>query len=321
MEQNPKNSHPALLTIICPMKNEEKNLAAFFARLVPVLESVADAYEILCINDGSKDNTLAYLLKEKEINPNITIADLSRNFGKEAALTCGIELAKGDVVIPIDADLQHPPETIIEMINCWQKGYEVVLARRQNRKSEGWIRRRTAGWFYKLQNKISEVHIPADVGDFRLMDRKVIEALKKLPERRRFMKGLFAWVGFRQTTITFICEPRFAGASNFSGWKLWNFALEGITSFSTIPLRIWTYIGSGISALSLIYATYLLIKTLLFGNDVPGYASLITSSLFLGGLQLAGLGVLGEYIGRIYGEVKQRPIYVIRELYDSKNQK
>ena len=255
MEQNPKNSHPALLTIICPMKNEEKNLAAFFARLVPVLESVADAYEILCINDGSQDNTLAYLLKEKEINPNITIADLSRNFGKEAALTCGIELAKGDVVIPIDADLQHPPETIIEMINCWQKGYEVVLARRQNRKSEGWIRRRTAGWFYKLQNKISEVHIPADVGDFRLMDRKVIEALKKLPERRRFMKGLFAWVGFRQTTITFICEPRFAGASNFSGWKLWNFALEGITSFSTIPLRIWTYIGSGISALSLIYAT------------------------------------------------------------------
>jgi glycosyltransferase involved in cell wall biosynthesis len=320
MEQNHIKPHPALLTIICPMKNEGKNLAAFFARLVPIIESMADAYEILCINDGSQDDTLDFLLKERARNPNIRIADLSRNFGKEAALTCGIELANGDVVIPMDADLQHPPETIIEMVSYWQQGYEVVLAKRQNRASEGWLRRRTAEWFYKLQNQISEVHIPADVGDFRLMDRKVIEALKRLPERRRFMKGLFAWVGFRQTTITFVCEPRFAGVSNFSGWKLWNFALEGITSFSTIPLRVWTYIGSGISALSLIYATYLLIKTLIFGNDVPGYASLITSSLFLGGLQLAGLGVLGEYIGRIYGEVKQRPVYVIRDLYDSSNQ-
>lgn len=301
------------------MKNEGKNLAAFFARLVPILESVAEKYEVLCINDGSQDNTLECLLEERRKNSNIKIADLSRNFGKEAALTCGIELAHGDVVIPMDADLQHPPETIFEMVNCWQQGYEVVLAKRENRASESWPRRRTAEFFYILQNQISEVHIPADVGDFRLMDRKVVEALKSLPERRRFMKGLFAWVGFRQTTITFVCEPRFAGVSNFSGWKLWNFALEGITSFSTIPLRIWTYIGGSISAISLAYATYLLIKTLVFGNDVPGYASLITASLFLGGLQLAGLGILGEYIGRIYGEVKQRPIYVIRDLYDASN--
>lgn len=316
MEQPPLKPRPASLTIICPMKNEAGNLAAFFARLVPVVESVADTYEILCINDGSSDDTLSQLLQERGDNPHIRIADLSRNFGKEAALTCGIELAKGDVVIPIDADLQHPPEAIPDMVHRWREGYEVVLAKRQNREAEHWARRKTAGWFYRLQNQISEVDIPADVGDFRLMDRKVIEALKRLPERRRFMKGLFAWAGFRQTTVTFVCEPRFAGASNFSGWRLWNFALEGITSFSTVPLRIWTYIGSTISAFALVYAVFLLLKTLIFGRDVPGYASLITSVLFLGGLQLAGLGVLGEYIGRIYGEVKQRPIYIIRDLYD-----
>lgn len=320
MEQQPLKPRPTSLTIICPMKNEAGNLEAFFGRLVPILETVADTYEILCINDGSTDGTLAHLLRARQQNPHLRIADLSRNFGKEAALTCGIDLATGEVVIPMDADLQHPPEIIIEMVRCWREGYEVVLAKRQSREAEHWARRKTAGWFYSFQNKISEIDIPADVGDFRLMDRKVIEALKRLPERRRFMKGLFAWAGFRQTTVTFVCEPRFAGVSNFSGWRLWNFALEGITSFSTVPLRIWTYIGSAISALALLYAFFLLAKTLIFGRDVPGYASLITSVLFLGGLQLAGLGVLGEYIGRIYGEVKQRPIYVIRDLYDFPDQ-
>lgn len=316
MERPPLKPRPASLTIICPMKNEANNLDAFFARLIPVLESVADSYEILCINDGSDDDTLARLLEERTKNPCLRIADFSRNFGKEAALTCGIELATGDIIIPMDADLQHPPEAIPQMVSCWREGYEVVLARRQNREEEHWLRSSTAGWFYRLQNKISDIDIPADVGDFRLMDRKVVEALKRLPERRRFMKGLFAWAGFRQTTITFVCEPRLAGLSKFSGWRLWNFALEGITSFSTVPLRIWTYIGTGISALTLVYAVVLLAKTLIFGRDVPGYASLITTALFLGGLQLAGLGILGEYIGRIYEEVKQRPIYVIRDLYD-----
>lgn len=298
------------------MKNEAPNLDAFFSRLVPVLNSVAGAYEILCINDGSEDGTLSRLLEERARNPRIRVADLSRNFGKEAALTCGIELATGEVVVPMDADLQHPPETIAEMVRCWREGYDVVLAKRENREADGWLRRKTAQWFYSMQNEISEVEIPADVGDFRLMDRKVVEALKRLPERRRFMKGLFAWVGFPHTTITFLCEPRLAGKSKFSGWRLWNFALEGITSFSTVPLRVWTYIGSAISALALVAALFLIIKTLIYGRDVPGYASLITSSLFLGGLQLAGLGILGEYIGRIYGEVKQRPIYLIRQFYD-----
>ena len=230
-------------------------------------------------------------------------------------MSCGIELATGDAVIPMDADLQHPPEDIPEMIRLWNEGYEVVLAKRHNRKMEYWIRRKMTEWFYRLQNKISEIHIPADVGDFRLLDRKVVEALKRLPERRRFMKGLFAWVGFRQTTMNFDCEARFAGVSHFSGWRLWNFALEGVTSFSTVPLRIWTYIGATISMFSLFFSIFLVIKTLIFGRDIPGYTSLITSILFLGGLQLAGLGILGEYIGRIYGEVKQRPIYIIRDLY------
>lgn len=316
MEQQFLRPPPASITVICPMKNEALNLTVFFARLVPILNSVTPKYEILCINDGSDDDTLATLLLERSKNPRIRIADLSRNFGKEAALTCGIELASGEVVVPMDADLQHPPETIIEMIQRWREGYDVVLAKRENRETESWLRRKTAGWFYSLQKEISEVEIPADVGDFRLMDRRVLNALKQLPERRRFMKGLFAWVGFTHTTVTFVCEPRLAGNSKFSGWRLWNFALEGITSFSTLPLRIWTYIGSIISAFAFISAILLIIKTLIFGRDVPGYASLITSSLFLGGLQLAGLGVLGEYIGRIYGEVKQRPVYIIREFYD-----
>lgn len=301
------------------MKNEALNLPAFFARLVPVLESVSPVYEILCVNDGSDDDTLATLLRERAKYPRIRIADLSRNFGKEAALTCGLELANSDVVVPMDADLQHPPETIVEMVQCWREGFDVVLAKRKNRESDIWLRRKTAGWFYSMQNRISEVEIPADVGDFRLMDRKVVTALKQLPERRRFMKGLFAWVGFPHTTVTFTCEPRLAGNSKFSGWRLWNFALEGVTSFSTVPLRMWTYLGSCIAVLAFVCAIFLIVKTLIFGRDVPGYASLITSSLFLGGLQLVGLGVIGEYIGRIYGEVKQRPIYVIRDFYDFPN--
>lgn len=315
--QTPLRPRPGLISIVCPMKNEADNLAVFLARLVPVLKTVAERYEIICINDGSDDDTLAQLLSARTDDPHLRIADLSRNFGKEAALTCGLDLSAGDVVIPMDADLQHPPETIAEMVLRWREGYEVVLARRQHRTNESWLRRSTANGFYRLHNKISEIDIPADVGDFRLMDRKVVEAIKRLPERRRFMKGLFAWAGFRQTTVTFACAQRQAGASKFTGWRLWNFALEGITSFSTIPLRIWTYIGASISSVALIYGISLVTRTLLYGPDVPGYASIITSILFLGGLQLAGLGVLGEYIGRIYGEVKQRPIYIIRDLYDA----
>lgn len=308
---------PARISIVCPMKNEAANLAAFFERLVPILQSVATVYEILCINDGSDDDTLPRLLALQAAHPQLRIVDFSRNFGKEAALTCGLDLAQGDVVVPMDADLQHPPETIPAMVLRWREGYEVVLAKREHRANESWLRRSTANGFYRLHNKISEIDIPADVGDFRLMDRKVVDALKRLPERRRFMKGLFAWAGFRQTTVTFACAERHAGSSKFTGWRLWNFALEGITSFSTIPLRVWTYIGASIAMLALVYAAYLVVRTLIYGPDIPGYASLITAILFLGGLQLAGLGVLGEYIGRIYGEVKQRPIYLIRDLYDA----
>lgn len=314
------NDLPKLISIICPMKNEAANLTAFLDRLIPVLQSVAVSYEIICINDGSDDDTLSKLLKLQVTYPQLRIVDFSRNFGKEAALTCGLDLARGDIVIPMDADLQHPPETISEMVLLWREGYEVVLAKRQHRSNESWLRRKTANSFYRLHNQISEIHIPADVGDFRLMDRKVVEALKRLPERRRFMKGLFAWAGFRQTTISFACEDRHAGRSNFTGWRLWNFALEGITSFSTLPLRIWIYIGAVISLSAFTYAVYLVVRTLIYGPDVPGYASLITALLFLGGVQLTGLGVLGEYIGRIYGEVKQRPVYIIRDLHEAENE-
>lgn len=300
------------------MHNEEDALPAFLCRLLPVLESVAGGgggYEVVCVNDGSKDATLERLLEARQNNPSIRVVDLSRNFGKEAALTCGIDHALGAAVIPIDADLQDPPELIIEMVRLWQAGFDVVLAQRVDRSSDHWFKRKSAEWFYRLHNLVAETSIPPNVGDFRLMDRKVVEALKSLPERRRFMKGLFAWVGFRQATIPYARDPRLAGETKFSGWKLWNFALEGITSFSTAPLRVWTYLGLFIALLAFGYGGLIVGRVLLFGRDLPGYASLLTSVLFLGGLQLVGIGVLGEYLGRIYGEVKQRPVYLVRDYY------
>jgi polyisoprenyl-phosphate glycosyltransferase len=219
-------------------------------------------------------------------------------------------------VIPIDADLQDPPELIREMVKMWRQGFEVVLAQRTDRSSDGFFKRKTAEWFYRLHNIISDPVIMPNVGDFRLMDRKVVDALKKLPERRRFMKGLFAWVGFRQAVIPYTREVRKSGKSKFSKWRLWNFALDGITSFSTVPLRIWTYLGLAIAAFSFSYGAFIIGRTLLFGRDMPGYPSLITVILFLGGVQLIGLGVLGEYLGRIHNETKGRPIYIVRDKYD-----
>jgi len=295
------------------MHNEEEVLPLFFGRVLPVLKQLGENFEIICVNDGSSDGTLKGLLALSKNETRIRVIDLSRNFGKEAALTCGIDHAKGDVVIPIDADLQDPPELILEMMKLWQQGFDVVLAQRTDRLSDSLIKRKAAEWFYCLHNAISEPKMAPNVGDFRLMDRKVIEALKKLPERRRFMKGLFSWVGFRQAVIPYARESRRAGSSKFSGWRLWNFALEGITSFSTAPLRIWFYIGLMVALLAFFYGAFIVGKVVLFGRDTPGYASLITIVLFVGGLQLLGLGVLGEYMGRIYSETKRRPIYIVRE--------
>ena len=305
------------LSVVCPMYNEAQALPIFFERLIPVLQKTGLRYEIICVNDGSHDETLERLLALRRTLAGLRIIDLSRNFGKEATLTCGIDHALGRAVVPIDADLQDPPELILEMVRLWQQGFDVVLAQRTDRLSDHPVKRKTAEWFYRLHNRISESAIPPNVGDFRLMDRKVVDALKRLPERRRFMKGLFAWVGYRQATIPFAREPRVAGESKFSGWRLWNFALEGITSFSTAPLRIWTYLGLLVALLAFCLGLVIVGRVLLLGRDLPGYASLITVVLFLGGVQLIGLGVLGEYLGRVYMEAKGRPIYLTRDVEET----
>ncbi|WP_414636790.1 glycosyltransferase family 2 protein [Aquabacterium sp.] len=311
------NPCPPTLSIVCPMHDEAAALDAFFARLLPVLQASGESFEIVCINDGSRDATLQQLRALQPTLPGLRVIDLARNFGKEAALTCGLDHALGAAVIPIDADLQDPPELIPEMLRLWRSGFEVVLPQRVDRSSDGLLKRKTADWFYRLNNRISDAPLPVNVGDFRLMDRKVVDAVKRLPESHRFMKGLFAWVGFRQATIPYTRAPRSAGRTKFSGWRLWNLAIEGITSFSTAPLRIWTYLGSLVALVAFAYALFIIGRTLVLGSDLPGYASLITVVLFLGGVQLIGLGVIGEYLGRLYGEAKGRPVYIVREQFDS----
>ena len=273
------------------------------------------SYEIIFINDGSSDNTFNVMLDMKSKYKGVRVLNLSRNFGKESALTAGLERAKGEVAIPIDVDLQDPPELIVDFIKKWEEGYDVVLAKRVDHSSDSFLKKFTAELFYRVYNKISDVSMPSNVGDFRLISRRVIEALKMLPENQRFMKGLFAWVGFKTTYIEYKRESRVAGKSSFNAWKLWNFAIDGITSFSTVPLKVWLYFGFIISALSFIYGSFIIIKTLIYGVDLPGYASLLTTILFLGGIQLMGIGILGEYIGRIYQESKRRPPYIIEGEY------
>ena len=303
------------ISIIAPCYNEEDTIEPFLRRIEEILTQINEPYEIVFINDGSKDNTLNVLLNAKQNFKNIRIINFSRNFGKEAALTAGLDKARGEAAIPIDVDLQDPPELIKELVAKWREGYDVVLAKRADRTSDSFSKRVSADLFYKLNGKISNVDIPNNVGDFRLMSKRVVEALKQLPENQRFMKGLFAWVGFKTTVIEYAREKREAGQSSFNGWKLWNFALDGITSFSTLPLRIWLYIGALVSFLSFLYGSFIILKTLIFGVDLPGYASLAVIMLFLGGIQLIGIGILGEYIGRIYSESKRRPSYIIEGEY------
>lgn len=303
-----------LISLVVPFFNEATGAKIFFERVASVISTLPDyRFEIIAINDGSSDSTLQELLAAREAYGYVHVVDFSRNFGKEAALTAGLDRASGDAVIPIDSDLQHPPELIAEMLTKWREGTEVVLARRNDRVTDGALQKLSANFFYQIHNRISDIDIPPDVGDFRLMDKAVVTSLRLLPENRRFMKGLFAWVGFRTVTIYYDVAPRFKGTSSFNLWKLWNFALEGITSFSTAPLRIWTYVGAFASALALLYAIVIVVKTVVSGVDVPGYASLMVAVLFFGGIQLIGIGVLGEYVGRIYSEVKRRPVYIVRE--------
>lgn len=309
------------ISIVCPVYNEEKAIDHFLDKMTSFLFDNAINHEIIFVNDGSMDKTLEILLNRQKKYNNIVVADLSRNFGKEAALTAGIDIARGDAVIPIDVDLQDPIELIPEMIKKWKEGYEIILCKRIDRSSDTIFKRTTADLFYKLSNFIFEVKLPENVGDFRLLDRKVVDALKLLPERKRFMKGLFAWLGFNTFELEYVRQPRMHGESKFNFWKLWNFAWEGITSFSTFPLRIWTYLGFILSCFSIYYGIYTFIKTIIEGVITPGYASIMVMLTFIGGLLLMGLGIIGEYLGRIYQEVKMRPIYLIRNLYESDNNK
>jgi glycosyltransferase involved in cell wall biosynthesis len=299
------------LSIVVPMLNESAMLERFFARLVPVLEGVTERYEILCVDDGSTDDTFQRLERYRMDNPRIRLIGLSRNFGKENALSAGLDFAAGLAVIPMDADLQDPPEVVPEMVAKWREGYDVVLARRASRAGEGWAKRATAHAFYRLIGRLSHVDIPENVGDFRLMDRRVIEALAALPERSRFMKGVFAWLGFRQTVVEYAREPRAVGTAKQNWPRLFALAVDGIVSFTAAPLKVWSYIGFAVALFAGGYGLIIILRTLIYGTDVPGYASLLVVILFMNGLVLIGLGVIGEYMARIFTEVKQRPVYVI----------
>lgn len=301
------------LSIIVPVLNEEDTVLLFLNRVAPILDGLSLRYEFIFVDDGSTDDTARILTNARATWPQIRILKLSRNFGKEAALTAGLEAARGDAVIPMDVDLQDPPELIVDFVRLWRAGYDVVYGQRVSRVADTGAKRSSAGLFYWLFNKVSALNIEPNVGDFRLMNRAALDATLRLRERNRFMKGIFAWVGFRAVAIPYARPPRAAGTTKFNYWKLWNFALDGLTSFSTVPLRIWTYIGVGVALGALIYTAVIILQTLAFGRDVPGYASLMVVMLFLGAIQLVSLGVIGEYLGRLYIESKQRPLYLVRE--------
>ena len=309
-----------LVSVVVPFYNEAGGVEPFYAELAAVLERLtAHRFEIVCVDDGSSDGTLEELVGLAGRDARVRVLELSRNFGKEAALTAGIDAARGDAVIALDADLQDPPELIARLLDGWSGGADVVVARRTDRSSDSFLKRTSAELFYRIHNRLSSVKIPENVGDFRLLDRRVVEALKALPERQRFMKGLFAWIGFKTASVDYARRSRASGASKFSGWRLWNFALEGITSFSTVPLRVWTYVGALGALATFLYALFIIARVLILGIDVPGYASLLVAILFLGSLQLLSVGVLGEYIGRVYLETKQRPVYVVRREFGARD--
>ena len=310
-----------LISLVVPAFNEEEGVALFLERAGAVCAGLEGyRFEFLFIDDGSVDDTLAALLDlQRERAEAIRVLELSRNFGKEAALSAGLDLAEGDALIPIDADLQDPPELIPQLLREWERGYEVVLARRADRQSDNWLKRVTAAGFYRLYNAIDKPEIPPNCGDYRLLDRVVVDALRRLPENQRFMKGLFAWVGFRATSVPYRREKRRAGRSKFNGWRLLDFALQGITSFSTVPLRLSLMLGLLTTVFALSYALIIIFRVLYYGVDAPGYASMMTVILFFGGLQLTGIGFLGEYLGRNYFESKRRPPYIIRRIHQPRS--
>jgi len=306
------SAKPDLISIVVPAYNEADGIAEFHRRLTNVRAKLRERSEVVYVNDGSRDDTFAILRSLRERDPTISIVNLSRNFGKEIALTAGLDHSRGDAVIVIDADLQDPPELIPTLIERWHEDEaDVVFARRCSRAGESWFKKATAYGFYRLINALSARTVPVDTGDFRLLSRRAVDAVTMFRERHRFMKGLFAWIGYRQVAVTYERERRLAGATKWNYWRLWNLSLEGITSFSIAPLKIATYIGLFTATVAVVYGTYIIGLTIIFGNPVAGYPSLLVIILFLGGIQLLSLGIIGEYVGRIFNETKQRPLYIV----------
>jgi len=307
---------PALpfLSVVAPLYNEGQGVRLLYERLVPVLTSLPlGGWEIVFVDDGSRDDTFEQVQKITALDPRVKAAAFARNFGKEAAMAAGLRLAIGDALVLMDGDCQHPPELIPEMFARWQEGARMVTAVRRSRTTDPWLRRKLSQAFYRVFESVSEIALEQGGGDFRLFDRRVVDAILSLPERTRFMKGITSWVGFRQVTVDFEPESRAMGNTTWSMLRLFRYAMDGLSAFSTMPLRIWSSLGLVLASISVIYGLYLVVKTLILGIDVPGYASLMVATLFLSGIQLISLGVLGEYVGRIFTEVKGRPLYLIAE--------
>lgn len=304
------------LSVIVPVYNEEAVIDHFLDAMQPVLDETGLDHEYVFVDDGSRDATAEIVARRLEAGLPGRLLGLSRNFGKEAALSAGLEAAQGDIAVIIDADLQDPPELIHEMLTGWRAGYDVVYGVRVDRTSDTYMKRSTAGLFYGVFKRLANIDMPANAGDFRLIDRSVIDALLKLPERNRFMKGLFAWVGFPSMAVPYERPARKAGTGKFNYWKLWNFALDGLTSFTTMPLRIWFYGGVLVSFLAFSYALYLTLRVLFYGIDVPGYASLMVALLFFSGVQLLSVGMIGEYVSRLFNEAKRRPVYLLQDVIE-----
>ncbi len=305
----------AKLTVVVPAFNEGESLREFHARLAAVLDQLDLTCDVLYVDDGSCDDTYAVMESLRAGDSRVATLKLSRNFGKELALTAGLDHVDADAVVVIDADLQDPPELIPEFVRWWREGFDVVYGTRSSRAGESRLKKFTAAAFYRVMERLSATPVPRDTGDFRLLNRRALDALKKLRERQRFMKGLFAWLGYRQKAVIYERDGRFAGSSKFNYWRLWNFALEAITSFSGAPLKVATYVGVFTALMAFVFGLFILGKALIFGDAVRGYPTLMLAILFLGGVQLMALGMIGEYLGRLYMEVKQRPLYLIDELH------
>jgi len=312
-----KSTGKPKIAVIIPCYNEEDNVKAVYDRLTEVLNSTNYQYDLIFIDDGSKDNTLNELLKLYEKDHKVKIIAFSRNFGKEIALSAGLDYADADAVIPFDADLQDPPEVILNLLSKFEEGYDVVNAARSKREGETFLKKFTSKAFYRIINKLTNIEIPQDVGDFRLISKNALNAIKEIRERKRFMKGIFAWVGFKTTSVYYERAPRHAGKTKWNYLKLIDLAIEGITSFSTVPLRLASLLGIIVSLTAFLYAVWIIMSKLLYGNPVKGYPSMMVAILFLGGVQLITIGIIGEYVGRIYEEVKQRPLYIVKKVWDA----